>query len=44
MVRHVNPWNTPVRVHTYAEYEDEFRQPMIKSGIPIEIDKSVGKQ
>jgi nitrate reductase gamma subunit len=44
MARHVNPWNTPVRVHTYPEYEDEFRQPMIKSGIPIEIDKSVGKQ
>jgi nitrate reductase gamma subunit len=37
-VMHVNPWNRPVRVHTYAEYEEEFRQPMIKAGIPVEID------
>jgi len=35
-VRHINPWNRPVRVHTYTEYEDEFRQPMIKAGIPVE--------
>jgi nitrate reductase gamma subunit len=44
MVRHVNPWNRPVRVHTYAEYEDEFRQPMIKAGIPIEVDKAAAEQ
>lgn len=36
MVRHVNPWNYPVEVHSYAEYEDEFRAKMIKSGIPVE--------
>ena len=36
MVRHINPWNGPVRVHTYTEYEDEFRQPMVKAGIPVE--------
>lgn len=36
MVRHVNPWNYPVEVHTYAEYEDEFREKMIKAGIPVE--------
>ncbi len=35
-VRHVNPWNRPVRVHTYEEYEDEFRKPMIEAGIPVE--------
>lgn len=35
-VRHINPWNHPVRVHTYAEYEDEFRKPMIAAGIPVE--------
>ncbi len=36
MMRHINPWNGPVRVHTYTEYEDEFRHPMIKAGIPVE--------
>jgi nitrate reductase gamma subunit len=35
-VRHVNPWNRPVRVHTYEEYEDEFRKPMIAAGLPVE--------
>ena len=24
--RHINPWNYPVPVHTYEEYEDEFRE------------------
>lgn len=41
-VRHINPWNRPVRVHTYAEYEDEFRQPMIKAGIPVDTNISAG--
>lgn len=35
-VRHINPWNYPVEVHSYAEYEDEFRAKMKKSGIPVE--------
>ena len=34
--RHVNPWNAPVKVHTYAEYEDEFRERMIEAGLPVE--------
>ena len=34
--RHVNPWNAPVSTHTYAEYEDEFRQRMIEAGLPVE--------
>ncbi len=34
--RHVNPWNYPVKVHTYEEYEDEFREKMIGVGIPVE--------
>jgi nitrate reductase gamma subunit len=34
--RHVNPWNAPVHVHTYAEYEDEFRDRMRDAGIPLE--------
>ncbi len=36
MKRHINPWNYPVRVHTYEEYEDEFRDKMKASGLPVE--------
>ncbi|HUL58594.1 MAG TPA: sulfate reduction electron transfer complex DsrMKJOP subunit DsrM [Anaeromyxobacteraceae bacterium] len=35
-IRHVNPWNHPVPVHTYAEYEDEFRARMRDAKIPVE--------
>ena len=35
-LRHVNPWNAPVKVHTYAEYEDEFRDKMKAVGLPVE--------
>ena len=35
-VRHVNPWNYPVKVHTYEEYEEEFREFMKDAGIPVE--------
>jgi nitrate reductase gamma subunit len=35
-VRHVNPWNGPVAVHTYEEYEDEFRERMRDAGLPVE--------
>ena len=35
-VRHVNPWNYPVDVHTYEEYEDEFREKMVAVGLPVE--------
>jgi nitrate reductase gamma subunit len=34
--RHVNPWFTPARVHTYAEWEDEFRERMRGAGLPLE--------
>ena len=34
--RHINPWNYPVKVHTYAEYENEFREKMKAAGIPVE--------
>jgi nitrate reductase gamma subunit len=34
--RHVNPWNYPVPVHTYEEYEEEFREKMIEAGLPVE--------
>jgi nitrate reductase gamma subunit len=36
MKRHINPWNYPVKVHTYGEYEDEFRDAMVEAGIPVE--------
>ncbi len=36
MKRHINPWNYPVRVHTYEEYEDEFREKMKDAGLPVE--------
>jgi nitrate reductase gamma subunit len=34
--RHINPWDYPVQVHTYAEYEDEFRDKMKAAGLPLE--------
>jgi len=34
--RHINPWNYPVEVHTYQEWEDEFRDVMKASGMPLE--------
>ena len=34
-VRHVNPWNHPVKVHTYDEYEDDFRDKMVEAGLPV---------
>ena len=34
--RHVNPWDYPVKVHTYEEWEDEFREAIRKVGLPLE--------
>jgi len=36
MRRHLNPWNYPVKVHTYEEYEDEFRDVMKAAGLPLD--------
>ena len=36
MKRHLNPWNAPVKVHTYEEYEKEFRDKMKVAGLPVE--------
>jgi nitrate reductase gamma subunit len=33
---HINPWNYPVKVHTYEEYEDEFREVMKDAKLPLE--------
>ncbi len=34
--RHINPWDYPVKVHAYEEYEEEFRKKMKDAGIPVE--------
>jgi nitrate reductase gamma subunit len=36
--RHINPWNAPVKTHTYAEWEKEFRDRMQTAGIPLETE------
>lgn len=32
---HANPWNYPVKVHTYEEYEDDFREKMVEADLPV---------
>lgn len=39
MKRHVNPWSYPVKVHTYEEYEDEFRDLMKAAGLPVDKEE-----
>ena len=34
--RHINPWNPPKKFHTYAAYEDDFREAMFEAGLPLE--------
>jgi len=41
--RHINPWNHPVKVHTYDEYEEDFREVMVKAGIPVEHEPATAK-
>jgi len=36
MVRHVNPWNYPVKLHTYEEWENDFRDAIKEAGLPLE--------
>lgn len=36
--RHVNPWNPPVKVHTYEEWEEEFRDKIKAAGLPLDRD------
>jgi len=36
MRRHINPWDYPVKVHTYEEWEGEFREAMKEVGLPVE--------
>lgn len=34
--RYVNPWNYPVKVHSYEEYENDYREKMKEVGIPVD--------
>jgi nitrate reductase gamma subunit len=34
--RHVNPWNYPVKVHTYEEWEEEFHGKIVAAGLPLD--------
>jgi nitrate reductase gamma subunit len=36
MKRHINSWNHPVKVHTYEEWEEEFREKIKAAGLPLE--------
>ncbi len=38
--RHINPWNHPVKTHTYAEWEEEFHDKIQAAGIPLEGDNA----
>jgi len=42
-VRHINPWNPQIIPHSYAGYEEEFREFMVEAGIPVEKDLPVKK-
>lgn len=44
-VRHINPWNNPeIKPHSYAGYEDEFREFMVDAGIPVEKELPADKE
>ncbi len=38
MRRHVNPWNYPVPVHTFEEWQEEFRDKLEAAGIPLDSE------
>ena len=42
--RHINPWNPEVKFRTYKEYEDEFREKMVKADLPTEVDLPIVKE
>ena len=45
-VHHENPWNYPVKFHTYEAFEAEFRDKMSEAGIPLDdtLASSTGKE
>ena len=34
--RHINPWNYPVDVHTYEDWEEEYKDKLIAAGLPLD--------
>ncbi len=42
--QHINPWNYPVKVHTYEEYEQEFHKVMKGAGLPLDKDYAEEKK
>ena len=36
MKRHVNPWEYPVKYHTYCEWQEDFRELLEQAGLPID--------
>ncbi len=44
--RHINPWNPPKKFHTYAAYEDDFRELMVEAGLPVdkELEEKTEKE
>jgi len=45
-LHHKNPWNYPVKFHTYDAFEEEFRDKMTEAGIPLDKDPAslLGKE
>lgn len=43
-VHHGNPWNYPVKFHTYQAYEQEFHDKMAEAGIPLDQGPSVAPE
>lgn len=37
--RHLNPWNYPVKVHTYREWEEEFKDKIVAAGLPLDEEQ-----
>jgi nitrate reductase gamma subunit len=42
MKRHINPWNYPVKVHTYQEWEEEFHDLIKDCGLPLDKEEKNG--
>jgi len=40
--RHINPWNYPVKTHTYAKWEEEFHDKIRAAGIPLDVETGAG--
>ena len=43
-VHYDNPWNYPVKYHTYMDQENEYRDAMYEAGIPLEIPPETAEE